>query len=606
MFDRTGSLRAARFTLALAILASAASAARAWGQAGQPEAGSGFASRPASAGTGFMAVTANPYATDAAVEILQLGGNALDAAIAAQWVLNLVEPQSSGIGGGGFLLHWDQGNRQVLAWDGRETAPRGASADFARNSDGTPATFSEILATGKAVGVPGLLSMLEAAHRRHGKLNWERLFRPAIRLAENGFAVSPRLHLLLRNDSLLKDDAEARALYFDESGDARRIGAILRNPKLAETFRAIASVGAQALRRGELAASIAGAVGQRGGSLKAADLEQYQPRARRAVCGPYRQWRICGMPPPLSGGIGVLQLLGLLERVESVAHDPASADSSHLFAEAGRLVYADRARYLADTDFVAVPQAGLLDLAYLDKRARLIDPLRSMGVAAPGELPAGHAQADDDAPELPATTHVSIVDRAGNAVALTSSIESAFGSRIQVGGFLLNNQLTDFELTPELDGKPVANRLQPGKRPLSSMAPTLVFDRHGRLHAVLGSPGGGRIINYVAWTLAALLDGRQSATAAVSQPYLGNRNGATEVERGRVSERLVSELEQRGHVVQRVEHDQRSASDRARRRTMGRHGRSAPRRRRSRRLIDQAACRRKSRKRKPSSQSVAK
>ncbi|MCM2288274.1 MAG: gamma-glutamyltransferase, partial [Sulfuritalea sp.] len=266
MFDRTGSLRAARFTLALAVLASAATA---WGQAEQPEAGSGFAPRPAVTSTGFMAVTANRYATDAAVEILQLGGNALDAAIAAQWVLNLVEPQSSGIGGGGFLLHWDQGNRQVSAWDGRETAPRGASADFARNSDGTPATFSEILATGKAVGVPGLVAMLDAVHRRHGKLRWERLFRPAIRLAENGFAISPRLHLLLRNDSLLKGDAEARALYFDEAGDARKVGEVLRNPKLAATFRVIASTGAQALQRGELAARIAGVVGQRGGSLKA-------------------------------------------------------------------------------------------------------------------------------------------------------------------------------------------------------------------------------------------------------------------------------------------------------------------------------------------------
>jgi gamma-glutamyltranspeptidase/glutathione hydrolase len=550
MFDRTGSLRAARFTLCLAVLASASAAS---GQGEQPEAESGFVSRPAVVSAGSMAVTANPYATDAAVEILQLGGNALDAAIAAQWVLNLVEPQSSGIGGGGFLLYWDQTRQRVSAWDGRETAPRGASADFAMRVDGRPARFPDILASGQAVGVPGLLPMLEATHRRHGKLRWERLLRPVIRLAENGFAVSPRLHLLLRNDSLLKNDAEARALYFDESGEARRIGEILRNPKLAETFRAIASAGAHAQQRGELAARIVGVVGQRGGSLKAVDLEQYRPRQRSVVCGPYRQWRVCGMPPPSSGGIGVLQLLGLLARVEPVAHDPATADSAHLFAEAGRLVYADRARYLADSDFVAVPQAALLDPAYLDRRARLIDPRRSMGVAAPGVLPAGHAQADDDAPELPATTHVSIVDRAGNAVALTSSIESAFGSRIQVGGFLLNNQLTDFALTPERDGKPVANRLQPGKRPLSSMAPTLVFDRHGRLHAVLGSPGGSRIINYVARTLAALLDGGRSPTAAVALPHLGNRNGATEVERDRVPERLVSELEQRGHVVQRTD-----------------------------------------------------
>ncbi|MDP2112228.1 MAG: gamma-glutamyltransferase [Thiobacillus sp.] len=549
-FDRTGSLRAARFFVGLAVLAGTGMASA---QSVQPEAASGFSPRPAVASPGFMVVTANAYATDAAAEILQLGGNAIDAAIAAQWILNLVEPQSSGIGGGGFMLHWDAPRRRVSAWDGRETAPDSASADFSRRPDGTPTTFSEILATGNAVGVPGLVAMLEAAHRRDGKLKWERLLRPAIRLAENGFAVSPRLHLLLRGDSLLKGDAEARALYFDEDGEARRVGAILRNPKLAETFRAIASTGAQALQRGELAARIVGAVGRRGGSLKAADLEQYRPRLRSTVCGPFREWRICGMPPPSSGGIGVLQLLGLLARVESVAHDPASADSSHLFAEAGRLVYADRARYLADPDFIEVPQRALLDPAYLDTRARLIDPQRSMGVAAPGELPAGLTQADDDAPEIPATTHVSIVDRDGNAVALTSSIESAFGSRIQVGGFLLNNQLTDFALTPERDGKPAANRLQPGKRPLSSMAPTLVFDRKGRLHAVLGSPGGNRIINYVARTLAALLEGGQPAMAAVSLPHLGNRNGVTEVERGRVPERLAGELEQRGHIVQRTE-----------------------------------------------------
>ena len=550
MIEKTGSLRAARFLLGLAICACAAPVAA---QAEQPEAASGFVPRPAATSKGFMAVTANVYATDAAVEILLLGGNALDAAIAAQWVLNLVEPQSSGVGGGGFMLHWDAMRRLVSAWDGRETAPRGASADFARRPDGSLAKFSEILATGKAVGVPGLVAMLEAAHRRHGKLKWERLFRPAIRLAENGFAISPRLHLLLRADPLLRRDAAARALYFQENGEARPVGEILRNPEFAATLRDIAAGGADALHSGAVAERIAAAVGQRGGTLTATDMSDYKPMQRAAVCGPYRRWRICGMPPPSSGGIGVLQLLGLLERAGMTPGDTASADSAHLFAEAGRLTYADRARYLADPDFAAVPQRELLQPEYLARRARLIDPRRSMGIAAPGELPAGHAQADDDAPELPATTHVSIVDRAGNAVALTSSIESAFGSRIQVEGFLLNNQLTDFSLTAERDGKPVANRLEPGKRPLSSMAPTLVFDARGRIHAVLGSPGGSRIINYVARTLAALLDGRQEPAAAVALPHVGNRNGATEVERGRVPEALALELERRGHDVHRTD-----------------------------------------------------
>jgi gamma-glutamyltranspeptidase/glutathione hydrolase len=547
MIDRTGSLRAARFFLVLAVLASTTSACA---QAEQPEAASGFAPRQAATSKGFMAVTANAYATDAAVEILQLGGSALDAAIAAQLVLNLVEPQSSGIGGGGFMLHWDAKRRRVSAWDGRETAPRSASADFARRPDGSLATFSEILATGRAVGVPGLLAMLEMAHRRHGKLTWERLVRPAIRLAENGFVVSPRLHLLLREDPLLRQDAAARALYYRANGDAKAVGEILRNPELAATLRAIAVGGAAVLRTGPVADRIAAAVAQRGGKLATMDLLDYRPRERVAVCAPYRTWRICGMPPPSSGGIGVLQLLGLLERSGQPSGDPAAVDAVHLFAEAGRLTYADRARYLADPDFVAVPQRALLAPRYLDRRARLINPRRSMGIAAPGQVPARRTQADDDAPELPSTTHLSIVDQAGDAVALTSSIESAFGSRIQVDGFLLNNQLTDFSFVAERDGKPVANRLQPGKRPLSSMAPTLVFDARGRLHALLGSPGGNRIINYVARSLVALLDGRQEPAAAVALAHAGNRNGATELERGRGLEALASELERRGHSVQ--------------------------------------------------------
>lgn len=548
MFDRTGSLRAARFFLVLAVLASSCEARA---QADQPEAASGFVPRPAVAGSAFMAVTANAYASDAAVEILELGGNALDAAIAAQWVLNLVEPQSSGIGGGGFMLHWDARRQRVSAWDGRETAPRGASANFARRADGSSAGFAELLATGRAVGVPGLVAMLEAAHRRHGKLTWARLIRPALRLAENGFVISPRLHRLVRDDQLLRRDAAARALYYTTSGEAKPVGEILRNPEFAEVLRAVSATGANALHEGELAGRIAAAVEQRGGMLTATDMAAYRPKQRAALCGKYRRWRICGMPPPSSGGIGVLQLLGLLERSAPPAGDPAGADAVHLFAEAGRLTYADRARYLADPDFVAVPQRALLDSRYLERRSRLIERGRSMGVAQPGELPAGRAQADDDAPELPATTHVSIVDRAGNAVALTSSIESAFGSRIQVGGFLLNNQMTDFSVAAERDGKPVANRLEPGKRPLSSMAPTLVFDAGGRLHAVLGSPGGSRIINYVARTLVALLDGQADPAAVLALPHVGNRNGATEIERGRVPDALAQELERRGHAVQR-------------------------------------------------------
>lgn len=555
MIDKTGSLRAARFLWPrlfwrgrypwILVLVALAGSATAFAQAEQPEAASGFAARPAARGAGYMAVTANSHATDAAVEMLQLGGNALDAAIAAQWVLNLVEPQSSGIGGGGFLLLWDASSKTVSAWDGRETAPRRAEA--------LPAGFAEMLASGKAVGVPGLAAMLDAAHRRRGKLSWEQLFRPAIRLAENGFLVSPRLHQLLRDDPWLRGDKAANSLYYQPDGTAKPVGALLRNPELATTLRALVGAGAKPLRQGDLAERVAAAAAARGGWLTAADLDDYQPKEREAVCGPFRQWRICGMPPPSSGGIGVLQILGLVERSRTAARDPGTPDAAHLFAEAGRLAYADRARYLADPDFFPVPQIELLAPGYLERRARLIDARRSMGVAAPGEVSLQAAAADDEALELPATTHISIVDGAGNAVALTSSIESAFGSRIQVGGFLLNNQLTDFSLGAGRDGKRVANSIEPGKRPLSSMAPTLVFDAEDRLHAVLGSPGGNRIINYVARTLIALLDGRLDPAAAVSLPHLGNRNGATEIERGRVSDELARELEQRGHQVQRVD-----------------------------------------------------
>ena len=548
MFDKTGSLRAARFFLALVTLAGATEVRA---QSEQPEAASGYLPRPALSSSDFMVVSANAHASDAAAEILQLGGNALDAAIAAQWVLNLVEPQSSGVGGGGFLLHWDAGRGQLTAWDGREVAPRSASADFARRPDGSFAGFDELVATGKSVGVPGLVAMFEAAHQRYGKLRWERLARPAIRLAENGFAISPRLHRLLSEDRWLRQNPSAFALYYLESGDAKPVGTILRNPEFAASLHAIAVAGADALHKDDLATRIVAAVRQRGGLLTTADMQDYKPKRREAVCGPYRQWRICGMPPPSSGGITILQLLGLLESTGLPMGDPMMTDTAHVFAEAGRLAYADRARYLADPDFVTVPQRALLDSRYLNLRARSIGPRHTKGVAAPGDLPERHTQADDNAPELPATTHISIVDREGGAVALTSSIESAFGSRIQVGGFLLNNQLTDFSFAAERDGKLVANRLEPGKRPLSSMSPTMVFDAGGKLYAVLGSPGGSRIINYVAQTLVALLDGRLDPARAVASPHVGNRNGATEIERGSAADVLALELERRGHTIKR-------------------------------------------------------
>ncbi len=542
------SLRgAARFLLFLA-------PALAWGlDAFTPQQGPrGWTPRPVAIGEQWMVVTANAHATDAAAEMLALGGSAVDAAIAAQLVLGLVEPQSSGLGGGAFLLHWDAAQKKMVAFDGRETAPATASPERFLAADGRPLPFQEVVATGKAVGVPGVVAMLGRAHERYGRLRWERLFRPALRLAEGGFAISPRLHGLLKSDRHLRDKPVARALFFDVDAEPKAVGAILRNPAYAATLKMLAMEGAAAFYRWPLAARIVAAARAAGGDLTEADLAQYRPREREAVCGPYRLWLVCSMPPPSSGGIALLQILGLVERVGPVG-PPLGVDAVHTFAEAGRLAFADRARYLGDPDFVAVPQAALLDKGYLDRRAALIRPQRSMGRAEAGALPQRQALADDASPELPSTTHMSIVDSAGNAVAMTSSVEDAFGSRIMVDGFMLNNQLTDFSFAPDDGGKPAANRVEPGKRPLSSMAPTMVFDAQGRLVAVLGSPGGPRIINYVARAVLGVLEWNMPVEEVLAQPHVGSRNGPTEIERGPAAAGLALQLEGRGHQVQVVD-----------------------------------------------------
>lgn len=500
-----------------------------------------------------MVASANHLATEAALEILALGGNAIDAAIAAQFVLNLVEPQSSGIGGGGFLLYYDAAARRVTAYDGRETAPAAARPDRFSGADGAPLAWREALAGGRSIGVPGLVALLGLVHQRHASLRWERLLRPALRLAEEGFPVSPRLHRLLQSDPLLRGDVAARRLYYGEDGAALAVGAPLKNPQLAGTLRRLADSGAAAFYAPDMARAIAAAVAsRRDGDLSEADLRGYRAQVRRPVCARYRGYRVCGMPPPSSGGVSLLQILGILEHRRFAQLPPLSPPAVHDFAEAGRLAYADRQHYLADPDFVAVPVQQLLDPDYLDRRASLIVDGRSMGRAVAGVVP-GAARGENSSPERPGTTHLSIVDAAGNAVALTSSIESAFGSRLMVGGFLLNNQLTDFSFLPGRDGRLVANRVEAGKRPLSSMAPTLVFDRRDRLYAVLGSAGGTRIINDVAQTLTALIDWRLAADAAVALPHYGSRNGPTELEQGRLPPAMADALRDWGHRIEWLE-----------------------------------------------------
>src|SRR5712664_3187438 len=501
----------------------------------------------------FMVVAAHPLAARAGYDVIRHGGSAVDAAIATELVLNLVEPQSSGIGGGGFLLHYAAREAKLESYDGRETAPASAKPRRFLGADGRPLDWPDAVVSGKSVGVPGLLRLFELAHRVHGKLPWAKLFEPAIRLAQEGFPISPRLNALVAADRFLPLDANARRYFYLFDGKAKPAGTLLKNPEYAAVLKRVAAGGAAAFYRGEIARDIAAAVRSHKrspGDLVEADLSAYEPKEREPLCGAYRRWKVCGMPPPSSGGFAVLQILEILERFDLRALKPDSVEAVHLFSEAGRLAYADRNLYIGDPDFVKAPLAALLESRYLASRSKLIDPKHSMGQARAGD-PAGLAASYGLAEplELPATSHVSIVDAEGNAVALTASVEAAFGNRQMVRGFFLNNELTDFSWVPEEDGKPVANRVEAKKRPRSSMAPTLVFDEKGKLTMVIGSPGGHSIINYVALTIVNVLDWNMDIQQAIAAPRMGSRNGPTELERGTKLERLAPALERMGHSV---------------------------------------------------------
>ena len=484
----------------------------------------------------FMVSAAHPLAAEAGYAVLQLGGSALDAAVAVQMVLGLVEPESSGIGGGAFLLHWSEQEKRLRTYDGRETAPAAARPDRFLDAGKKPMEFYAAAVGGRSVGVPGVLRLLELAHRQHGRLPWSELLQYAIFAAEEGFVMSPRLHAVLEGERYLSHDPAARLIYFDQQGKPKPPGTRLVNRAYGATLRTLALEGVGAFYRGPIAAEIVRAVRShpKPGDLSEEDLAGYRALEREPVCGPYRQWRLCSMGPPSAGGVAVLQILGLLERAGFERAAPDSAAAVHLFAEAGRLAYADRARYLGDPDFVPVPVRKLLDGKYLDRRARLIGE-RAMREAAPGDT------------EANGTTHFSIADAQGNVVAMSSTIESPFGSRIMVRGFLLNNQLTDFDFIPGS-----ANEVQPRKRPRSSMAPAMVFERGGRLRMALGSPGGPWIINYVAKTLVAGLDWSRDIQAAIEVPNFGSRNGPTLLEQGSSYESLAGPLRRRGHEVETV------------------------------------------------------
>lgn len=502
----------------------------------------------------FMVSAANPHAAEAGYAVLREGGSAIDAMIATQMVLNLVEPQSSGIGGGAFLLHWSAASRALESYDGRETAPAAATPALFLTADGSRMGFWDAVVGGRSVGVPGVLRMLELAHKKHGKLRWRRMFEPSIRLADEGFEVSPRLHMLVARDKYLQRYEPARAYFYNAERAVWPVGHRLVNKPFAATLRAIANGGADAFYTGaiaaEIVATIAGASGNPG-LMTSADFKGYEAKVRPAVCGGYRGYSVCGMGLPSSGGLTVAMILGLIERFDFAALGSDASVAIHLFAEAGRLAYADRNIYMADSDFVDVPSGALLARSYLSSRSALIDSNRSMGTASPGNPDQHQSFNGSSAGSLEgySTTHISIVDADGNAASMTSSIESAFGSRLMVRGFLLNNQLTDFSFAPEKDGKPVANRAESRKRPRSSMSPTIVLDRKGDLKMVIGSPGGSRIINYVAKTIVAALDWGHDMQTAISFPHFINRNGRTELEKGTALEESTSTLEALGHEV---------------------------------------------------------
>lgn len=513
-----------------------------------PEGATGYSISPVVTAHRYLAVTAHPLATQAAADILKGGGSAIDAAIAAQMMLSLVEPQSSGVGGGGFLLHYDARRRQVQAYDGRETAPAKAQGERFLNTNGEPLPFSEAVASAKAVGVPGLMAMLGMAHAAHGTRPWRVLFQPAIDKARMGFAISPRLYRLMQNDPLLCHRPSTAPYFCGPDGAPKAEGSRLVNPALAATLQQLARQGPAALYQGQLGRDIVAQLGPEG-DLDQADLARYRAVRRPALCRPILVYTVCGMPPPSSGGIAVIQILSMLTTQDIGRYAPTDAQFIHRFAETGRLAYADRDRYVADPDFITVPTEGLLDPGYLRERAALISPERSMGHAAPGE-PAGAAQAGQDSQsERPSTTHMVIRDARGNIVSMTSSIEDTFGNRRMVDGFLLNNQLTDFAFVPVENGRPVANRVEGGKRPRSSMSPVIVLAADGEPLLALGSPGGSAIINYVAQTLAAVLMQRQTLDAAIALPHFGSRNGPTELEADRGLEAQATALRALGHTV---------------------------------------------------------
>ncbi len=500
---------------------------------------------------GAMVAAANPYAVEAGLEILRDGGSAVDAAIAIQAVLGLVEPQSSGLGGGAFMLHYDAQTGDVVAYDGREVAPMGASSTMFLDEQGAPLSFPAAIQSGRSVGVPGVIRMLELAHKEHGKLPWARPWQPAIALADRGFAVPQRMHDIARMAERFTTLAPDARRYLTTDGKTiLPVGQIVQNAAYAATLRQIATDGAEAFYTGPIAAAIVAAVRAepRPGTLTLEDLAAYRAEKHEPVCRPYRVYEVCGMTPPSSGGIAVLSVLGTLANFDITAHNTDTVTGWHLLIEAQRLAYADRDKYVGDDRFVHVPVDGLLDADYLKSRADLISLERAMSSVTAGTPPGAPAAGADHTGSNTGTSHFVVVDAQGNVVCMTTTVESLFGSQRMASGFFLNNQLTDFSFRPiDTDGVPIANAPAPGKKPRSSMSPTLVF-RDQQFLLGIGSPGGNSIIGYVSKALVGMLDWGLGPDAAIELPNVVAR-GPVLIEKERFDPQLLTELQSMGHDI---------------------------------------------------------
>ena len=544
-----------RTALAVLLLLGAPAALNAFQQ---PEPATGFTPKPLAKAKQHMVVAAHPLAAAAGLEMLRAGGSAVDAAIATQMVLNLVEPQSSGIGGGAFILTWDAKTKTLQSIDGRETAPEAVTPDLFLDADGNPLPRNAAMESGRSVGTPGVLAALALIHAKYGKLPWAQLFQPAIKLAREGFSISPRLAKVLADAKPESFAPAARAYFYDAQGRPWPEGYKLADPALANTFELIARGGPSAFYEGEIARDIAVAVESdpRGpGKLAETDLAAYRAKLREPVCVLYRAYEVCGTGPPSSGGVTVAQVLALLAPFD-LGPAPLTAAAAHQIAEAEQLAFADRGRYLADSDFVTVPVQGLLDKDYLTERRALIDPERALDHIAPGTPPNTRQGAfgHDATTESAGTSHLSIVDDEGNAVAMTTTIEQSFGSRLMVRGFLLNNELTDFSFRPrDAEGRSNANAVEPGKRPRSSMDPTMVFVGGRQLSYLLGSPGGTAIILFNVKALLALMDWHLDPQTASALVNFGSADDTFVLEPSTAWDSLAQSMRALGHKVERPE-----------------------------------------------------